>query len=179
MIRAIANVLSTPIAKETYAQIVDGLPLSHVVWGFSGCPCTDHPLLNEHIELCPGVAEEAQKLCSEFDATTLLMPSKVRALQKNLKPLKHCADSYPSSFTITSLLLQDLPVSMPGLSSLLPEPSTRPLLGSTGWIQAGIKTIPSAAGAPTRKTRASTQPRFPLLCFVTHDMATTINTPEA
>ncbi len=30
LLRAVANVLSSPIAKQTYAEIVDGLPLSNV-----------------------------------------------------------------------------------------------------------------------------------------------------
>ncbi|KAK4040826.1 hypothetical protein C8A01DRAFT_45936 [Parachaetomium inaequale] len=58
LIRAIANVLSTPIAKQTYAQIVDGLPLSDVARdSVSG-------------------SEEAQTLCSSFDASILLISSK-------------------------------------------------------------------------------------------------------
>ncbi len=77
--RAITNVVASPIAKQTFAQIVDGLPLSDVAWDtFSGCLCSLHPLLDEHKELCPGVAEDAQKLCSSFDTSTLLMSSKVR-----------------------------------------------------------------------------------------------------
>ncbi|KAL2140524.1 hypothetical protein VTI28DRAFT_3728 [Corynascus sepedonium] len=76
--RAIANVVASPIARQTFAQIVDGLPLSDVACdSFSGCLCSFHPLLNEHKELCPGVAEEAQKLCSSFDTSTLLMSSKL------------------------------------------------------------------------------------------------------
>jgi hypothetical protein len=59
LIRAIANVLSSPITKETYAQIVDGLPLAHVAWDqYTGCLCHQHPLLNEHKKLCPSVSEE-------------------------------------------------------------------------------------------------------------------------
>ncbi|KAK3291340.1 uncharacterized protein B0H64DRAFT_331067 [Chaetomium fimeti] len=78
LIRAVTKVLSSPLAKETYAQIVDGLPLSHVA---KDCYRIDlsphHPLLDEHKELCPGVLEEAEKMCSSFDTTTLLMPSKL------------------------------------------------------------------------------------------------------
>lgn len=79
LIRATANVLSSPIAKQTYAQIVDGLPLSDVALdAFGGSNCSRHPLLYEHKQLCPRVAEEAEQLCSGFDVGTLLMPSKVR-----------------------------------------------------------------------------------------------------
>ena len=79
LIRAVANVLSSPIAKQTYAQIVDGLPSSDIALNHYLAPfCYQHPLLDEHKELCPGVPEEAQKLCSSLDASTLLLPSTVR-----------------------------------------------------------------------------------------------------
>jgi hypothetical protein len=81
VVRAITNVLSSAIAKKTYAQIVDGLPQAHVALDqFNEYRCTDHPLLTEHKELCPGATEEAERLCSGFDANTLLMPSRVRHL---------------------------------------------------------------------------------------------------
>ena len=79
LIRAVANVTSSPVAKQTYAQIIDGLPLSEVADdGFDGCSCPGHPLDPDHTQLCPGVAEEAEALCSRFDANALLMPSQVR-----------------------------------------------------------------------------------------------------
>lgn len=80
LIRAIANVLSSPIAEETLGQIVDGLPLSRVAFDvYNSCVCILHPLLQEHQELCPGVLEEARSLCSNFDMSTLQMDSQVRA----------------------------------------------------------------------------------------------------
>lgn len=91
LIRAIANVLASPIAKQTFAQIVDGLPLSDVARDcYSGSLCSLHPLLDEHKELCPGVAEEAQTLCSSFDTSTLLMPSKVGQKRSDEVPLISC-----------------------------------------------------------------------------------------
>ncbi|KAK4131103.1 hypothetical protein BT67DRAFT_445079 [Trichocladium antarcticum] len=78
LIRAVANVTSSPVAKQTYAQIVDGLPLSKVADdGFDGCSCPGHPLDPDHTQLCPGVAEETEALCSRFDANALLMPSQL------------------------------------------------------------------------------------------------------
>lgn len=91
LIRAVANVLSSPLAKQTYAQIVDGLPLSHVArdcYGVALCP--QHPLLDEHEELCPGVPGKVEKLCSSFDAITLLMPSKVSVEPGSGIPLNTC-----------------------------------------------------------------------------------------
>ncbi len=77
--RAVANILSSSAAKQTYAQIVDGLPLADVAWDrHAGCLCLHHPLLNEHKELCSSVAEETEGLLSSFDLGSLLMPSEVR-----------------------------------------------------------------------------------------------------
>ncbi len=76
LIRAIANVLASPIAIESLAQIVDGLPLASVTLDRyqSGSICSGHPLLEEHQELCPGVAEEARQLCCDFHVGSLLLP---------------------------------------------------------------------------------------------------------
>lgn len=79
-IRAISNVLSSQLAEVTYAQIVDGLPLSDVAFDvYHSCVCTGHPLLDEHEELCPGVMEHVRKLSADFDAGTLQMDSRVGA----------------------------------------------------------------------------------------------------
>ncbi|KAK4096058.1 hypothetical protein N658DRAFT_532666 [Parathielavia hyrcaniae] len=51
-VHAINNVLSSEIAKQTYAQIVDRLPLAHVSLDrFYEHICSDHPLRVEHKEL--------------------------------------------------------------------------------------------------------------------------------
>lgn len=78
IVRAVANVLSCPLAQRTYAQIVDGLPLLEAARdSYNATLCSGHALLSEHIDLCPGVAEQAAELCSSLDPGTLLMPSKV------------------------------------------------------------------------------------------------------
>lgn len=76
--RAVANVLSSPIAEVTYAQIIDGLPLSNVALDtYEGTLCPGHPLLNKHTELCPGVLERVRKLRTDFDASVLRVDSRV------------------------------------------------------------------------------------------------------
>ncbi|KAK4139780.1 uncharacterized protein C8A04DRAFT_15559 [Dichotomopilus funicola] len=51
--RAITNVLSTDLAKQTYTQIVDGLPLSDVARDtYLPPPYFRHPLFTDHNELC-------------------------------------------------------------------------------------------------------------------------------
>lgn len=61
-VRAITNVLSTRLSLETYAQIIDGLPIADVAWdrrspGIFG----NHPI-DDHEELCPGAMEKACEL---------------------------------------------------------------------------------------------------------------------
>ncbi|KAK4148634.1 hypothetical protein C8A00DRAFT_47553 [Chaetomidium leptoderma] len=77
-IRAVTNVLSSQIAEVTYAQIVDGLPLSDTAFDvYRSCVCVGHPLLDEHQELCPGVIEHARELGANFDAGALEMDSRL------------------------------------------------------------------------------------------------------
>lgn len=76
--RAITRVLSTEIAETTYAQIIDGLPLSDVVKDTeSGGPPDGHPINNSHRELCPGVLEKAREFREEFDPQILEFDSRV------------------------------------------------------------------------------------------------------
>jgi hypothetical protein len=78
---AIANVLSSPIAEITYAQIVDGFPRSDVALdAYNGSICPGHPLPKKHTELCPGVLERAQELRDSFDVSILRIDSGVSAL---------------------------------------------------------------------------------------------------
>lgn len=76
----ILNVLSTPVAKLTFAQIVDGAPLSQVVEEIAKPPSwiypEDHPV-RTHVELCPGALERSQAVCSAFDFQTLKFDSRV------------------------------------------------------------------------------------------------------
>ncbi len=82
LLRAVANVLAAPVAKLTYAQIIDGLPLADVARDcaiVNGVLSHDHPLVKEHKELCAGVAAEAEELCSAIDVDNLAMPYHVRS----------------------------------------------------------------------------------------------------
>ena len=70
--RAVSNVLSSPIAEVTYAQIIDGLPLSDAALDtYEGTVCPGHPLLAERIELSAGALERTRELRSTLDATIL------------------------------------------------------------------------------------------------------------
>lgn len=73
--QALNNLLSTTIAKETYAQIVDGMPIASVYaedhWFREGLP------VMQHEELCPGVLEKTRSFGSQFDILSLEVPPKV------------------------------------------------------------------------------------------------------
>jgi hypothetical protein len=77
--RAISNVLSTDIAEITYAQIVDGLPLSSVFDDTRNLSLIRyHPVRTQHTELCPGILERTRQLYAEFDFNVILFDARVR-----------------------------------------------------------------------------------------------------
>lgn len=80
LLRAVRNVLSTDIAHVTFAQLLDGMPLSEVendAHNDGGYLNVDHPLHTHHLQLCPGAMERAGELYTEFDPTTLWVDAKV------------------------------------------------------------------------------------------------------
>lgn len=75
--RAIRNILLTPIAEETYGQIIDGLPL-HSVYEQDHACWEDAPVM-EHTELCAGVLQKTRDFCSTFDILYLDLDIQVRS----------------------------------------------------------------------------------------------------
>ncbi|RSL58342.1 hypothetical protein CEP53_006170 [Fusarium sp. AF-6] len=76
--RGITRVLSTEISEITYAQIIDGLPLSDVVKDTeSGGPPDGHPINDSHQELCPGVLEKIREFRKDFDPQILEFDSRL------------------------------------------------------------------------------------------------------
>lgn len=76
---AISNILNTEIAETTYAQIVDGLPLTDVVRDVYGGDtlCDDHPIF-AHTELSAGVLETTRRFRTGFNPGILPFNSTVR-----------------------------------------------------------------------------------------------------
>jgi len=64
--RALRNILALPLALETYAQILDGLPLSDIAWESTKKMSPRHPI-NGHVALCKGVMERAVEIRRDFD----------------------------------------------------------------------------------------------------------------
>lgn len=72
--QALSNILSTPVAESTYAQIIDGMPLSDVYkhnhWYSKNFP------VETHNDLCPGSLEKAKAFRSNIDFTLLQFEAK-------------------------------------------------------------------------------------------------------
>lgn len=86
--RAILNILSTDIAEETYAQIIDGLPIARVAMESATDPLpNNHPILDQHKELCAGVLEKTREFRNGFDPRTLQLDVAVSLLP--FYPLVH------------------------------------------------------------------------------------------
>lgn len=73
--QAMTNVLSTPLAEFTHAQIVDGMPTSDTYmrdhWHYEG-----RPAMNHH-DLCPGTMEKTRAFRSQFDDFSVRFETKV------------------------------------------------------------------------------------------------------
>ncbi|KAH8782652.1 hypothetical protein F5883DRAFT_130470 [Diaporthe sp. PMI_573] len=80
---ALANMLSTPVAEFTYAQIVDGMPVSSV-YAEDHWFQEDFPVM-QHDELCPGALEKTRALRADFDVLSLsLDPQAIQAYQNTV-----------------------------------------------------------------------------------------------
>lgn len=77
--RSLRNVLATELALQTFAQIVDGLPLSEVAWQSSRKIGPQHPI-KSHVVLCNGALEKAVQIRQDFDLATLKFDPKVGIL---------------------------------------------------------------------------------------------------
>jgi hypothetical protein len=80
LVRAIRNVLATSVAETTFAQIVDGLPISDVERDKYGCHSVSfaHPLHKRHKKLCPGALDKLRELNDTFKLESLEFPAEVR-----------------------------------------------------------------------------------------------------
>ena len=69
--RAVMNVISAPVAEETFAQIVDGLPLRSVALGTQNHRVLRGDPIDNHSEICPGALNRAKEFQSRFDTADL------------------------------------------------------------------------------------------------------------
>lgn len=76
-IRAVTNILNTDIAHQTFAQLVDGLPLDTVLADVGGPELpSDHPVW-DHSSLCAGVLKQLHEVKQSLDLSTLSFESEV------------------------------------------------------------------------------------------------------
>ncbi|KAL2272412.1 hypothetical protein FJTKL_06580 [Diaporthe vaccinii] len=64
---AMSNMLSTEIAEQRSAQIIDGLPLKDVAFSLRTHEYTRYDPVFSHHKLCPGVLENTRELRDDFD----------------------------------------------------------------------------------------------------------------
>ncbi|KAI0485626.1 hypothetical protein F4859DRAFT_511820 [Xylaria cf. heliscus] len=70
--RALQNILSRNAAELTYAQIVDGLPISSVEEdSMHGSVDYGHPIHTKHTTLCPGVLERLREIRNTHELRSL------------------------------------------------------------------------------------------------------------
>ncbi|KAM6535529.1 hypothetical protein FALCPG4_005085 [Fusarium falciforme] len=76
--RAITRILSTEVAELTYAQIIDGLPLTRVIYESRGGKLPKgHPLHSAHQELCRGMLDKVRQFREEFAPEILSIDSRL------------------------------------------------------------------------------------------------------
>lgn len=86
---AMSNVLGTDIARQTIAQLMDGIPLYPVhslkygLINFHGAP------VQSHIELCPNAQENADKFIANFSPAELQFNPSVRFFVPYFNPLQN------------------------------------------------------------------------------------------
>lgn len=81
--RALLRVLGSELAIDTFAQIVDGLPIADVAWDkrHPGIFGDDHPI-EAHANLCPGVKDKTTACLEQYDLQSLVFdPKLVQAYQ--------------------------------------------------------------------------------------------------
>lgn len=83
---ALNNLLSTPVAEFTYAQMIDGMPVN-TVYAEDHWFREDFPVI-QHDKLCPGTLEKTRAFRSDFDYSSLSLDSEVSKCSLSMPP--HC-----------------------------------------------------------------------------------------
>ncbi|KAL1867496.1 hypothetical protein Daus18300_006340 [Diaporthe australafricana] len=122
--RAVSNVLSTPIAEETFAQIVDGLPLEIVALTTRrGRMADEDPCLN-HVALCPGALEKTKEYRTEFNPGRLNIAATALQRYQNT-PVGSKASKMPF-IELVAVAVHSIAVELMNLDVGLHKDATRP-----------------------------------------------------
>lgn len=84
---AVMSILSTPIAEETFAQIVDGLPLRSVALGAQNHRVLRGDPVDNHPEMCPGALEKAREFQTILNVRGLEVASAVSSEGLRIKQI--------------------------------------------------------------------------------------------
>ena len=115
--QAVSNVLATESAELTFAQIIEGVPLSEIEKdSYEGSLSYQHPLHTQHAELGPGVLETMQQLRRDFDGSNLSFTPKASP-SEDIRDAQ--ANQIYSFFMTIQLLRSDLELSEPASSRWL------------------------------------------------------------
>ncbi|PQK17538.1 hypothetical protein BB8028_0008g00480 [Beauveria bassiana] len=88
LLQAIENICKTEAARDTFAQVLDGVPAGallddgHVT---RTLPCS-HPSRTDHRQPCPGILERLEKFRKSFDAASLLLDSQAMITYQSAAP---------------------------------------------------------------------------------------------
>lgn len=84
--RALNNILSTTIAESTFAQIIDGLPISDVEKDhYDGTIHRQHPLHESHKQVSSDTLLKAHNVRPALDGTTLQFDAKASHICKAVR----------------------------------------------------------------------------------------------
>ncbi|KAK4095899.1 hypothetical protein N658DRAFT_511676 [Parathielavia hyrcaniae] len=113
---AVLRLLDTALARETFGQIIDGLPLCRIAYGQRGRRLYgEHPILR-HVTLCPGVEEAADKFRSDLEMESLAFKNKL---------LDSFQDSEPNSRAFYLRLIELTAVAVHQIAVFLYNQDTR------------------------------------------------------
>lgn len=83
---AMSNLVSTEIAEQTFAQIIDGLPLKDVAFRLRNPEYTIRDPVFAHVELCPGVLEKTRMFRDGFNPKAMELRTDVRITGRSIAP---------------------------------------------------------------------------------------------
>lgn len=82
---ALSHLLSTDIARDVVAQLMDGLPLYSTVLDTRGALNLRGAPIGRHQELCPGSYDLADEFINSIDVNSLQFPASVRTIHMTLR----------------------------------------------------------------------------------------------
>lgn len=94
VVLAVSNVLATENAQLTMAQLFDGLPILAVARKSRALYIhKDHPLCQQHTNLCAGALDEAKAWIADLNISEVELEAWVKHIVKIFQPPSHQTDS--------------------------------------------------------------------------------------